>query len=168
MPPGSNNWWFWVKGRAKAEVVLRGPVAPLGNNDWVTKAITRLTLEIRNGGAPNKVTVATDSDAQTLDLMPDELKAVSLAVPSGVPFRREIQPTSYLYNVTVTTTDGFVPFLAVPCEKPGTCPTDSRFLGALVHVIPEYTDADITRGWVPPGGPLEPGKEDLRGVLDAP
>ena len=47
----SNDWWFWVKGNAKAEIVLRAPVASLGDNNWVTKAITRLTLEVRNGGA---------------------------------------------------------------------------------------------------------------------
>jgi hypothetical protein len=94
---------------------------------------------------------------------------VSLDVPAGVPFRREIQPTSYLYNLSVETTAGFVPFLEVPCEAPGKCPSsDSRFLGAMIHVIPEYTDADITRGWVPPGGPIAPGKEDASGVLDAP
>jgi hypothetical protein len=167
--PGSNDWWFWVKGRATAEIVLRGPVASLGSHNWQTKAIARLTLEVRNGGAANRVTVATDSESQTFDMMAGELRAISLAVPAGVPFRREIQPTSYLYNMSVTTTAGFVPFLEVPCEAPGKCPSDDpRFLGAMIHVVPEYTDADITRGWVPPGGPLEPGKEDASGVLDTP
>jgi hypothetical protein len=162
-PPKSNDWWFWVKGNAKAEIVLRAPVAPLGNHNWQTKAITRITLEVQNGGATNRVRVATDSEAQTFGMTPGELRVVSLAMPAGVPFRREIQPTSYLYNVSVTTTAGFVPFLEVPCEAPGKCPSsDPRFLGARIHVIPEYTDADITRGWV------RPGKEDTSGVLDAP
>ena len=94
---------------------------------------------------------------------------MTLAVPAGVPFRREIQPTSYLYNMSVTTTAGFVPFLEVPCAAPGKCPSsDPRFLGAMIHVIPEYTDADITRGWVPPGGAVVPRKEDASGVLDTP
>ncbi len=92
-------------------------------------------------------------------MTPGELRVVTLAVPAGVPFRREIQPTSYLYNMSVTTTAGFVPFLEVPCEAPGKCPSsDSRFLGAMIHVIPEYTDADITRGWVPPGGVVQERK----------
>jgi hypothetical protein len=102
-------------------------------------------------------------------MTPGELRVVSLDVPAGVPFRREVQPTSYLYNVTIETTAGFVPFLETPCEAPGKCTSkDSRFLGAMIHVIPEYTDADITRGWVPPGGPIAPGKEDASGVLDTP
>ena len=96
--PKSNDWWFWVKGNAKAEIVLRAPIASLGDNDWVTKAISRVTLEVRNGGAANRVTVATGSESQTFAMTPGELRVVTLAVPAGVPFRREIQPTSYLYN----------------------------------------------------------------------
>ena len=149
--------------------MLRAPVASLGDNNWQTKAITRLTVEVRNGGAPNQVTVATGSESHTYGMTAGELRVLTLAVPAGVPFRREIQPTSYLYNMSVTTTAGFVPFLEVPCEAPGKCPSsDSRFLGAMIHIIPEYTDADITRGWVSPGGIVVPGKEDASGVLDTP
>jgi hypothetical protein len=162
--PQSNDWWFWVRGKSRAELVLRGPVVDLGGNNWQTKAITRLTLEVRNGGAANRITVATGRETQTFDMAPGELTAVSLAVPAGVPFRREIQPTSYLYNLSVTTTAGFVPFLEVPCEAPRKCPSsDPRFLGAMIHIIPEYTDADTTRGWVRPGG-----KDNPSGVLDTP
>jgi len=167
--PKSDDWWFWVKGNAKSEVVLRAPIASLGNNDWMTKALSRVTLEVRNGGAANRVTVATGSESQTFGMTPGELRVVTLAVPAGVPFRREIQPTSYLYNMSVTTTAGFVPFLEVPCAAPGKCPSsDPRFLGAMIHVIPEYTDADITRGWVPPGGVQVPKEGDASGVLDTP
>lgn len=167
--PNSRDWWFWVKGHSLAEIVLRAPIANLGNNNWQTKTIARLTLEVRNGGAQNRVTVATGSESQTFAMTPGELRVVSLAMPAGVPFRREVQPTSYLYNLSVETMAGFVPFLETPCEAPGTCTSsDSRFLGAMIHVIPEYTDADITRGWVPPGGPIAPGKEDASGVLDTP
>jgi hypothetical protein len=169
IPVGSKDWSFWVKGRATAEVVLRAPIESLGENNWVTKEITRLTVEVRNGGVPNQVTLKTGSESQTFAMTPGELRAVSLAVPSGVPFRREVQPTSYLYNMSVKTTAGFVPFLETPCEVPGKCPSgDPRFLGAMIHIIPEYTDADITRGWVPAGGAVVPRKEDASGVLDTP
>jgi hypothetical protein len=169
VPAQSHDWWFWVKGKSTAEIVLRAPVESLGDNNWVTKAITRLTVEVRNGGAQNQVTIRTDNDSQTFAMTPGELKAVSLGVPAGVPFRREIQPTSYLYNLAVKTSAGFVPFLEVPCEAPRKCPSsDPRFLGAMIHIIPEYTDADITRGWVPPGGVVVPRKENASGVLDTP
>ena len=156
--------WFWVKGHSTAEVVLRAGVAHAGGDKWISKIITRLTVEVRNGGAPNRITVSTGRDVQTLEMAPGELKTISLAVRSGVPFRRDVQPPSYLYTMSVTTSAGFVPFLDVPCNKPGTCASDSRYLGAMIHVIPEYTDADISR-WTPPGG-IPAGKDDAIGVLD--
>ena len=168
-PAGSKDHWFWVKGRATAEIVLRAPIESLGDNNWVTKEIAKLTLEVRNGNVANQVTVKTGSDSQTFALTPGELRVVPLSVPKGVPFRREVQPTSYLYRLSVTTTAGFVPFLETPCEVRGKCASDDpRFLGAMIHVVPEYTDSDITRGWVPPGGTVVPRKEDASGVLDTP
>ena len=168
-PPGSKDYWFWVKGRATAEVVLRAPIESLGENNWVTKEITKLSIEVRNGNVPNQVTVKTGSESQTFSLTPGELRVVPLSVPKGVPFRREVQPTSYLYTLSVTTTAGFVPFLETPCEVRGKCASDDpRFLGAMIHIVPEYTDSDITRGWVPPGGTVVPRKEDASGVLDTP
>ena len=29
--------WFWVKGKSRADVILRAPVADLGNDRFVTK-----------------------------------------------------------------------------------------------------------------------------------
>ena len=116
---------------------------------------------------PNRVTVSTGRESQTLDMTPGELKTISLDVRSGVPFRREVQPTSYLYTMSVKTTAGFVPFLDNPCPQRDKCPPgDSRFLGAMIHVIPEYTDADISTWRKPPG--IGPGKDEAGGVLDAP
>lgn len=151
--------WFWVKGRAKAEVVLCAPVVSAGGNTWISKVITRVHVEVRNGGVPNRVTVSTGRESQTFDLTPGEFKSLTLGVRAGVPFRREGQPPTYLYTLSVETTDGFVPFLQTTCENQGQCASsDSRFLGAMVHVVPEYTDADRTT-W---------GKGDAVEVLDAP
>src|SRR4029077_7505791 len=111
---------------------------------FVTKEITALRVEVRNGGAGNSVTVSTGRDSQTLELSPGESKQVTLAVRSGVPYRRDVQPTSYLYTVSIATTSGFVPFLDIPCERPGTCASDARYLGAMIHITPEYTDAETT------------------------
>jgi hypothetical protein len=146
--------------------VLRAPVVSAGGHQWISKTISRVHVEVRNGGVPNRVTVSTGRESQTYDMTPGQLISLSLAVRAGVPFRRDVQPTSYLYTMTVETTDGFVPFLYTPCEKPGQCGSaDSRFLGAMVHVVPEYTDADIST-WRPPGGVI-PGKDEAVEVLDA-
>ncbi len=171
VPRGSRDYWFWVKGRSTSEIILRAPVAPaagdVGGTKWISKTITRLNVDVRNGGAPNRVTVISGRESQTLDMAPGDVRTVSLAVPRGVPFRRDVQPTSYVYTMSVTTNAGFVPFLDNPCATRANCPPgDSRFLGAMIHVVPEYTDADLTTWSRDPGG-ISPGKDDPGGVLDA-
>jgi len=70
--------------------------------------------------------------------------------------------------MSVRTTNGFVPFLEVPCEKPGTCVTsDARYLGAMIHVVPEYTDADIST-WTAPLDAVGPGGDTTGGLRDTP
>ena len=135
--------WFWVKGKSRTDVILRAPVAGVGNDRFVTKAITTLTIEIQNGARPDRVTVSTGRESRTLAMKPEEVARVTLAVEDGVPYRRDEQPTSYVYTVSIGTTSGFVPFLEAPGSK------DSRFLGARVHLVPEYVDAE-TSIWSPP------------------
>ena len=138
--------WFWVKGKSKAEIVLRAAVAEAGQNRYISKKISRLTIDVRNAGVPNRIKVSAGGHTEMLDMSPGELRQISIAVGGGVPYHRDVQPTSYLYVMSVSTANGFVPFLDIPCEKPGSCPSsDPRYLGAMIHVVPEYTDADITR-----------------------
>ncbi len=136
--------WFWVKGKSRAEVILRAPVADAGGGQFVTKAITRLGVDIENGGRPDRVTVSTGRESRTLDMKPAEVAHFDLAVPDGVPYRRDPQPTSYVYIVSIGTTSGFVPFLANPGKSP-----DSRFLGARVHLAPQYMDAETSTWSIP-------------------
>ena len=118
-PAGSKDYWFWVKGRAKAEVVLRAPIESLGENNWVTKEITQLTVEVRNGG------VAQSRDGQDgqriADIRHDAGRAESRcrsqcrrACRSAARCSRRVISTT----LSVTTTAGFVPFLETPCEAP--------------------------------------------------
>ena len=137
--------WFWVKGKSKADIVLRAAVADAGQGKYVSKKIATLTIDVRNAGVPNRVKVTAGGHTQTIDMSPGELRQLSFAVGGGVPYHRDPQPTSYLYVMSVSTTNGYVPFLDLPCEKPGACPsTDSRYLGAMIHVVPGYTDADVS------------------------
>lgn len=137
--------WFWVKGKSKAEVVLRAPVAEAGQGKYLSKKIAKLDIDIRNADAPNRITVSTGRDSRTLNMASGEIQRISLGVREGVPYHRDVQPTSYLYTMSVRTTNGFVPFLDLPCERPGKCASDdSRYLGAMIHVVPEYTDAETT------------------------
>ena len=130
--------WFWVKGKSRADVILRAPVSDAGGNRFVTKAMTRLVVDVENGARPDRLTVSTGRESQTLELKPADVVRRSLAVEQGVPYRRDQQPMSYIYRVAITTSSGFVPFLEVPGSS------DSRFLGARIRLVPEYADAETT------------------------
>jgi hypothetical protein len=136
---------FWVKGKSRADVILRAPVVAVADDRYVTKGITRLTVEIQNGGAVNRVTVSTDRESRTLDMHPSEVRHVTLAIGAGVPYRRNEQPTSYVYTMSIRTTAGFVPVLEIPTAR------DSRFLGAMIRLVPEYIDMETATWSVPPG-----------------
>jgi len=136
----------WVKGKSRAEIILRAPVVDAGNDQFVTKAITRLQVEIQNGGMPDRVTVSTGRESRTLEMKPEEVAVLQLAVEDGVPYHRIEQPASFLYTISITTTNGFVPFLTAPGSS------DSRFLGARVRFVPEYVDAEVSHWSARPGG----------------
>jgi hypothetical protein len=136
---------FWLRGKSRADVILRAPVADLGGGRFVSKTITSLAVEVQNGGDPGRVTVSTGAQSRTLTMKPAEVARFPLAMPRGVPYHRDENPTSYVYVVSFTTTAGFVPFLDAPNSS------DSRFLGAHVRLVPEYADAETTT-WFPAGG----------------
>ena len=129
---------FWVRGKSRADVILRAPVADLGGGRYVSKTITALTVEVQNGGDPGRVSVSTGADSRSLTLKPAEIARFALTMPRGVPYHRDENPTSYLYVVSFGTTAGFVPFLDA------TNSSDSRFLGAHVRLLPQYADAETT------------------------
>jgi len=129
---------FWVKGKSRAEVILRSPVVDAGGGQFVSKAIKRLGVEILNGGLPDRVTISTGRESRTLDMKPSETVTLQLAVEDGVPYHRIEQPTSFLYVVWIGTTSGFTPFLNAPDAN------DNRFLGAFVRFLPEYFDAETS------------------------
>lgn len=132
---------FWVKGKSRADVILRAPVASAGGGTFVTKTITSLAVEVQNGGEPGEVTVSTGAASRTLTMKPAEIARFTLPMPAGVPYHRDENPTSYLYVVSFRTTAGFVPFLDAPPSS------DSRFLGARIRLVPQYADAE-TSTWL--------------------
>jgi hypothetical protein len=133
---------FWLRGKARADVILRGPVADLGSRRFVSKTITKLAIEVQNGADPGRVSVSTGAESRTLTMTSAEIARFTLAMPAGVPYHRDDNPTSYLYVVSFRTTAGFVPFLEAESSS------DSRFLGAHIRLVPEYADAETTT-WSP-------------------
>jgi hypothetical protein len=126
---------FWVRGRSRAEVILRAPARIDESGRAIPLRISELTVEVSNGGASNRVTVATGRAAELLELPPFETRQVRLVMPYGVPYRPWTYPTNYAYVLSITTTAGFVPYLEQPPS------TDARFLGAMIRITPTYVDA---------------------------
>jgi hypothetical protein len=122
---------FWVRGKSRADVMLRAPARAEG--DRVTPLeIRRLALQITNGRASNHVVISSGWRRMALDLAPGEVKSVDFKPGGGIPYKPALYPTNYIYAFSVTTSAGFVPFL----EETGS--SDSRFLGVLVKVTPVY------------------------------
>lgn len=126
---------FWVKGKSRAEVILRGPARTREDGKVVPLRIGQLDVEVSNGAAANRVTLSADAGRHTLDLRPFETRRVQLAMPFGVPYRPWTFPTNYAYVLSITTTDGFVPYLQQPPSP------DARFLGVMIKLTPSYIDA---------------------------
>jgi hypothetical protein len=128
LPEGDS---FWVRGKSRADVILRAPARVEGDHA-TSLEIRRLALEITNGPKPNYVVISSGWRRFAFDLAPGEVKAVDFKPAGGVPYKPALYPTNYIYAFSVSTRAGFVPFL----EESGS--TDSRYLGVLVKVNPGY------------------------------
>jgi hypothetical protein len=129
LPEGDS---FWVRGRARADVLLRAPAQALDGGQPSSLRVRGLLLELTNGLRRNRVAVWSGYWRTRVDLAPGEVRTLEITPAGGVPYKPNIYPTNYIYSFSVSTTEGFVPFL----EEPGS--SDSRYLGVLVKVTPRY------------------------------
>jgi hypothetical protein len=123
---------FWVRGGRRADVMLRAPTRPGPDGRPVPLRLRALQLEITNGATPNRVEVWSGGSRHRLDMASGQVETVLLEVGRGVPYKPSRYPTNYIYGFSVSTTSGFVPFLESPEAS------DSRYLGAMVRVVPVY------------------------------
>jgi hypothetical protein len=121
---------FWVKGGARADLVLRAPAGP--GPAAAPLRIAALEVDVLNGGVPNSVTISTGGDRTVLQMEAGAAQTVRLEPGYGVPYQPPSQPTNWMYVMSVSTTGGFIPLLEVPGA------TDRRFLGAMITVRPVY------------------------------
>jgi hypothetical protein len=136
--------WFWVKGGARADLLLRAPVEPVqdGTNEdgtpkivgYTPRTLKQLRVEVRTGDIANTVTIATGADTQRLDLGPHRNTVTTVRAEAGLPYRAHLdQPTSYVYNFSVRSASGFTPIFTQ-----GASTTDQRYLGVLIRLVPMY------------------------------
>jgi hypothetical protein len=126
--------WFWVKGAARADLLLRAPVQPQPDGSTVPYRLKQLRVEIKTGDVANTVVVETGADSQRLALAPHRETVTTVRTEAGLPYRAHLdQSTAYVYRVSITSETGFTPFLT----QGGTTP-DRRYLGVLVRLVPMY------------------------------
>ena len=124
--------WFWVRGRSRADIILRAPAVDdeLGTGRPIR--LQQLTIQIENGAKPNEVRIRTGGERLSVALAPGEHKTVTVRPGRGLPYRPLTCPTNYLYSISISSENGFVPFLETPESS------DSRVLGARIRLVPTY------------------------------
>jgi hypothetical protein len=124
---------FWVKGAARADVVLRAPASADSSGAVSPRRVEALEVDVLNGAMPGSVTIRTGGDRRVLRMEPGATETMRLAPGGGVPYQPPAQPTNWMYWISIETSAGFVPFLVSPGA------TDSRFLGAMITIRPVYS-----------------------------
>ncbi len=103
---------FWVKSRARAEIVLRA-----------AEPVEQLTLELTNGPVANLVTASIDGQADTVELEPGQRVTVRFA-----PTTRFTYGDNYVYRLVIDSRSGGVPMMHSDASE------DYRRLGVFVTV----------------------------------
>jgi hypothetical protein len=94
--------------------------------------VARLDVWLETGPRPNRVTVASDAETGTIDMLPSTQQQFSLSMPPGLPYRPDPRfPTNFVYNLSIESATGFIPLF-----ENGT--RDNRFLGVFVRLTPIY------------------------------
>jgi hypothetical protein len=126
---------FWVRGESRADIMLRAPIVtePTATGEASRPLrIARLDVWLETGPRPNRVTVASDAETRTIDMLPSTQQQFSLSMPPGLPYRPDPRfPTNFVYNLSIESATGFIPLF-----ENGT--RDNRFLGVFVRLTPIY------------------------------
>lgn len=124
---------FWVRGRSRADLILRAPTTARADGTVVPLRVRALHVEVTNGSAPNRVTVSSGFNKSRVDLAAGEVRTIEIDPAPGVPYKPARFPTNFVYPLSIATTAGFAPFLEDPNGS-----SDSRYLGAMIRIVPVY------------------------------
>ena len=110
---------FWTRGDSHADLVLK-------TDRPMRKAIFILAA----GAVPVDVKVTIGGRSQSLHLDAGQTTQVTMSMPPGLPYEKEIQD-GLLWRASVTTKGGFTPIFHDPAAK------DARYLGVRVKPMLE-------------------------------
>jgi len=125
---------FWVRGESRAEIMLRAPIDQTTAPGAPVRSlrVARLDVEIETGAVPDRVTVKTGAETQTIEIPAHDRRTINIAMPSGLPYKAFPElPTNYVYLVSIESESGFIPLFTGGGR-------DARFLGAFVRLVPQY------------------------------
>jgi hypothetical protein len=126
---------FWVRGRSRAEFMLRAPVVtevtPQGDRVRSLR-IRSLEVELETGAEANRVVVDTGTGGQVVEIPAHDRRSITVTMPEGVPYHLDPRyPMNYVYGAAITSETGFIPMF---WSGGG----DARYLGVNVRLTPHY------------------------------
>lgn len=128
---------FWVRGGARADLIVRAPAVPerrSGEEEvWRTMSLRRLRVDLQAGPVANVVTLRSGARTEVVALQPGEERTVLLPMPRGLPYKPMPDlPTNYMYSVSIASASSFIPLFDQPDAR------DHRVLGVFVRLAPIY------------------------------
>ena len=109
---------FWTRGHARAEFIIK-----------TDRPIRRATFTLSAGPVATDVRITIGGRSQEAHLEPGETRDVTLPMPSGLPYEKEVQALAW--TASVSSRGGFTPIFFDPNS------TDSRYLGVRVRPVLE-------------------------------
>jgi hypothetical protein len=126
--------WFWVRGEARADLILRAPARPHADGAFTSLALTAVDVEIATGAAAPVVSIDTGAERVRVTPGAKSGQIVRLTMPEGFPYKAVPgQPLNRVYKMSIAASEGFVPMFDEGVR-------DSRFLGARIRLVPIYRD----------------------------
>jgi hypothetical protein len=127
---------FWVRGRSRAEFMLRSPIvtaiAADGREAHRSRRILRLDVQLETGAEANRVTVDAGAGRRTVEVPANDSRTITIEMPAGVPYHVDPQfPMNFVYTMSITSETGFIPMF---WSGGG----DARYLGIRVRLVPHY------------------------------
>ena len=110
---------FWVRGDSSAEIVIK-----------TDRPIRRAMFTVAAGPVPADVTITIGRRSQSLHLDAGQTETVTMAMPAGLRYEKEIQG-GMLWHASVATSSGFTPIFYDANS------TDARYLGVRVKPMLE-------------------------------
>ncbi|MGI8671853.1 MAG: hypothetical protein ACR2LU_04525, partial [Luteitalea sp.] len=126
--------WFWVRGQARADLILRAPARPHTDGAFTSLALDAVDVEVATGAAASVVRIV--SGAERVEVAPGagSGQTVRVRMPAGFPYKAVPgQPMNRVYTISIAASDGFVPLFDEGVR-------DSRYLGARIRLVPVYRE----------------------------